>query len=249
MYFIAERGVYITLPPEATQVIAGSASNREPLPWEEQVRLLVMANDPILRGRYRLVSEGNESMEQVCFIWREELYKKAQFMADDIVVHSKEIGKEDFLVLLFGSVARGLSRRKEDPDPSNIDLAVVGDFSEGDRLDLFDRIRDRRMQIQEEIGSNVGVHIQCWEKMSKNDFSAVINYIASSARILYDPLGKWKVLEGKALSIVGERLIKKLEVAEVRSTRRALGIKEDLSEEMFQAAKASVNLRRELVLV
>lgn len=196
MLWLHERGLVVTLPPEATRRIASSKNG---LPETEAQRVRILSQDSILKKRYPAPEDGVVYMESVDLPWRKRLYQLAENVSDCIVQRAREIGKEDIAVILFGSVAKALSRAQSDPDPSNIDMAVIGDFTDPEKRELFNRIRPCRDQGKEIIGNNIGVHIQTVEKLRKNQYCTALEYIGSSARTLYDPKGIWDELEREAL--------------------------------------------------
>ncbi|GEM_PF-3430078 len=208
MFWEHKTGLIIALPPKATERIVQSTSCGQGIPSEEGRRLHIINQDPILKRRFPKNS-GIIYMDYVDFGWREELYKKAIGMTNKIVEESTLIGKvaknkngkeiAEIAVILFGSVAKGLVRTKNHPDPSNIDLAVIGNFNKEEREELFNRIRRSRESIGIEIGNNAGVTIQCPEKLIKDNYSSALAYIGSSARALYDPMEIWKNIEWEAL--------------------------------------------------
>ena|SRR3989344_9266915 len=199
MFWVHSRGVIITLPPAATASISNACANGEGLNRGEQRRLHIITNDSILRKRYPSEEDGKKYMNSVDMKWRQSLYAKAILISEEVAAHARGIGKEDFAILLFGSVAKGLTRSQHDADPSNIDLAVIGEFTDQDREELLNRIRPIRDREEKEIGNNVGVFVQTPEKLRKTNYSTAIMYIGSSARTLYDPKGIWADLEKEAL--------------------------------------------------
>ena len=209
MFWVHTRGLIITLPPDATASIGRAHANGEELPQNEQLRLNAINNDCILKKRYPSAKDGKEYMNHVDLKWREVLYQKANLISSQIVEQAKEMGKEDFAVLIFGSVAKGLTRGQNHPDPSNIDLAVIGEFTEEEREELLNRIRPIRDNEEEKIGSNVGVFVQTPDKLRKSNYGASLMYIGSSARALYDPKGMWAGLEKEALLATSDRKGKK----------------------------------------
>jgi len=200
MYWVHTRGVIVALPPDATASIGKAHANGEELNHIVQRRLSIINNDGILKKRYPSAKDGVKYMNSVDMEWREILYGKANSICTQIVEQAKAIGKEDFAILLFGSVAKGLVRKQDHADPSNIDLAVIGQFTYEEREELLDRIRPIRIKAVEEIRNNVGVFVQTPDKLRHSDYGAAFMYIGSSARALYDPKGVWSSLQEEALS-------------------------------------------------
>jgi len=200
MFWVHNRGIIVALPPDATASIGNAYANRKELDHKDQRRLNAINNDGILKKRYPSAKDGEEYMNSVDMEWREVLYRKADLISVQIAEQAKAIGKEDFAILLFGSVAKGLARKQDHPDPSNIDLAVIGQFTDEEREELLNRIRPIRNKEEEEIGNNVGVFIQTPNKLRNSNYGAAFMYIGSSARALYDPKGIWSSLQEEALS-------------------------------------------------
>lgn len=199
MFWVHTRGLNISLPPGATRNIVQAAQTGNDIPQHEATMLRVLTDDPILKKRYSCPEDGEEYMQTVDTRWREELYRFAETVSSTIVGQTHQMGKEDIAVILIGSVAKNLVKTKGHPDPSNIDLVVVGDFNQEEREDLLNRVRCVREQVAGEIGNNVGVIVQDPDKLRKNDYSVALMYVGSSARALYDPKGVWSDLEKDTL--------------------------------------------------
>lgn len=203
MFWLPERGITVTLPPLITQQISGPIARREDVDPLQFHRLSIIANDPIMRKRLPSSKDGLEYMTKVDLSWRQELLKEACSMTDAIRTSVPEVTTAcdgDFAVIIFGSISRGLTRNRENEDPSNIDLSIIGNFSEDDRIAIFNRIRPTRDQIAARIGNNVGVFVQTHDKLIKNGYGAMIQYIGACAYALYDPNHIWSKLEEEALA-------------------------------------------------
>lgn len=222
-YFITlpETGLRIIAPEETRRNIsmAKNSVNRHEvkqlITWtdQEKTRIKLLNQNPILRKRFPSNEVGRAMMGNVDYERREELLGYAQELKDEIVESWMDLHtNSDIAVVLFGSVAAGLVRRRDHPDPSNIDLAVIGNISDESKNMLFERIRPKRKEIQQKILSgcpylntleqnpgNAGVFIQDKEKLRKNNFQCALEYIASNAYPLFDDHGIWKVIEQEAL--------------------------------------------------
>lgn len=199
MFWVSSRGLIVTLPPDASRKIAVSALREEPLPNSEAMRLGVIYADPILKRRYPDTFDGERYMRQVCYERRSQLYGAARSMSDCIVDVARGLGSSRFAVILFGSTAKSLTKAEDNLDPSNIDITLIGDFDKQDREFVLNGVRDTRQNISETIGNNVGVFVQNECALMKDGFNSALNYIASCARALYDPMGVWKRIETEAL--------------------------------------------------
>jgi hypothetical protein len=113
---------------------------------------------------------------------------------------------------LFGSVAKGLVKHTDHPDPSNIDLTVMGNISPDEREKLMESIRPHRKSVQQWLLSrvpfinssesnpgNAGVIVQHQDKVKNDNYEPARNYIASGAIALHDPVGIWANIEHQAL--------------------------------------------------
>lgn len=212
MMFNHTTGVNILLSPRATEMNVTSVRNGE-MTSREGERLRVIIEDGNLKKRYPTVEDGLDFMKKVDYLKRDEMFGYAVDMSKHIVEKWREINSEiPVAVILFGSVAKGLVKSAENPDPSNIDLAVIGTISDSERERLYDSIRERRGEIQQNILSshseidspednpgNVGVIIQDTHKVINGNFTAAINYIASCATPLHDDAGIWQAIEDEAL--------------------------------------------------
>lgn len=198
-FWVHNRGVRVALPPESTSKISKASILGQGVPEEEVQRLKVITHDPILRKRYPADSDGQEYMQSVCANWRNELLSRAQSISCEIAHQAESMRKRPTAIILFGSVARALTKYKGHEDPSNIDLAVIGHFNDSERTELFDRIRPVRESMAGEIGNNVGVIVQDVQAVRNNDFDSALIYIGSSATALWDPEGLWAQIEKDAL--------------------------------------------------
>ncbi len=229
---LPKRGLKVVAPEHTQRVMAKARENKlygtrfseeekqNLWPETEKARIWLMKKCGTLAKRYPTTKEGNEFMKNVDYGRREELFNTAKGLTSEIISSWKSINNEkEIAVILFGSVAKGLVKRTEHPDPSNIDIAVIGDISREEREKLLDEIRPHRHRIQEWIlervpfinshernPGNVGVIIQNIEKLKKDNFEPAKNYIASGAVSLYDSEGIWQNLELQALLSASEKM-------------------------------------------
>lgn len=223
-YHIFERGITLLLPPQ-TMISINQASETGAIPPTEGVRLSRINNCKILKERHPEPEDGVRYMTQVDYQRRYELLQLSRKLTACIVREWRKIehGKP-IAVLLFGSVAKGLVRRGDHPDPSNIDIAVIGDFTDKEAEQLKDAIKPRRKETQEIILSscpfvisneqnpgNAGVHIQSVKSLRAGNFAGAFNHINAGAFAIHDPSGIWDRTEKKALSFITERALKKIE--------------------------------------
>ncbi|MDP2637616.1 MAG: nucleotidyltransferase domain-containing protein [Candidatus Levybacteria bacterium] len=229
---LPKRGIRI-IPPQETQANMKLANEGQKVTWswEEKTRLKQLINCSILEKRYPTREDGARFMrDEVDYDRREELLCMAHELTNHIISSWKRINPNtEIAVILFGSVAKGLVKKADHPDPSNIDLAVIGDISDEERTELYDRIRPKRKDVQRRIIANnphispeikqkaienqyvdrnenfgnAGVFIQTPEKVKKNNYSVGITYIKSNAQTLYDPSGIWQEIEKETLGFVG----------------------------------------------
>ncbi len=183
-------------------------------PVEEKVRLAIMKNCAILAKRYPTKEAGRAYMLDVDYDRREQLLTQAGKLTTHIVEKWREIDPtQEVAVLLFGSVAKGLVKRPDHPDPSNIDLAVIGNISDEQRDQLLTSIRPERDRLRDEIlagvpvldssernPGNAGVMVQHVSKLTNGSYYGARNYIASGAIPLHDPTGIWRGIEREALA-------------------------------------------------
>lgn len=212
---LPKRGLRVT-PPHETQTNMRLARSGQKVSWspEEKTRLRELINCTILKKRYPAKEDGDRFMkEDVDYERREELRCMANELVGCIVSSWRTINpQKDIAIILFGSIAKGLVKRPDHPNPSNVDLAVIGNFTPEEKSELFDGIRFKRKEIQqrtingntnidpsERNPGNAGVLIQTPDKLIVNDFSATRIYIRSNAQPLYDPAGIWKKIERRAL--------------------------------------------------
>lgn len=232
---IPKRGLRVIAPEHTQQVMELARKHKKEgtrftdeekatlWPENEKARLYLMKQCGTLARRYPKSEQGKKFMESVDYQRRRELLEKAGHLSESIVLSWSEINPDKpIAVILFGSVAKGLVKHTQNPDPSNIDLAVIGEISAEERERLMDSIRPHRKTVQEWIlqrvpfinssernPGNAGVIIQNSEKLTKDNFEPAKNYITSGAIALHDPEGIWKELETQALNNTYERMSRK----------------------------------------
>lgn len=207
--WLPDRGLTVTLPPDSVRHFSPDKTRTSVL---ETTRYKLISHDHILKTRHPTPDAGEQYMASTDLSWRETLYFLATDVANFIVAQAREMGliknlrdaqtrneDNDIAVLMFGSVAKRLSRTQEHQDPSNIDLAIIMPTSEGQKEEMFDRIRAKRAEVTAEIGNNVGVHIQSANTIRQEDYSPATEYIKSSTRALYDQSRIWQTIEAEAL--------------------------------------------------
>ncbi|MFA5932839.1 MAG: hypothetical protein WCV81_01075 [Microgenomates group bacterium] len=207
MFWAHTLGLIVLLPSESTKAISSAILKNNSLPEEECQRLKILVDDPHMKKRFPTPNSGRQYMYSVDLNWRQYLYAEAQKMTSHIVDEAKRLDLNNFAVLLFGSVAKGLTRDKYHDDPSNVDLTVIGDFTENTRNELFDYIRPYRAQGGERIHNNIGVHIQNLEKLTRNNYNEALTYIGSLARPLHDPSGIWQKIEHDAIEYSRQKFL------------------------------------------
>jgi predicted nucleotidyltransferase len=192
-------------------------------PDREKARIYLMKQCGTLKRRYPEADQGRQFMESVDYDRRDELMERARSLSSDIVNSWEKISPDKpIAVVLFGSVAKGLVKHSENPDPSNIDLAVIGDVTREEKERLLDEIRPHRRSVQEWIlgkvpfinsdernPGNAGVIVQSLETVAKDNFEPAKNYITSGAIPLHDPAGIWQEAEDQALKSTIEKMQKK----------------------------------------
>ena len=227
---LPKRGLRIVAPEHTQRVMELARRHKEEgtrftpeekqelWPDTEKARIWLIQQCGTLAKRYPNPEDGERFMESVDYQRRNELMQKAQALSDDIVYSWQTINPDKpIAVILFGSVAKGLVKHTQNPDPSNIDLAVIGDISQDEREKLMDEIRPNRKSVQEwilervpfvnsteENPGNAGVIIQHTDKLTKDRHEPTRNYIASGAIALHDPERIWSNLETEALFIASE---------------------------------------------
>lgn len=239
----SEQNCLITLPRRGLKVIAPEhtrkvmelakrhktegtrfteAEKEDLWPEQEKARLYLMKQCGTLKRRYPQATEGKKFMESVDYESREELMEKARTLSSDIVTSWERVNpNKQIAVVLFGSVAKGLVKHSQNPDPSNIDLAVIGDIDKDEKEKLLDEIRPHRRSVQEWIlgrvpflnsdernPGNAGVIVQNLNVVAKDNFEPAKNYITSGAIPLHDPAGIWQQVEETALKTTVEKLQK-----------------------------------------
>lgn len=208
---LPRRGLRVFPPAETQEKIARARNGEriEPFSNEEKYRLQRLINCSVLAKRYKSAEAGKRYMEDVDYNWQQELLKKAHWLSKNISAEWQAINPQEHIaILLFGSVAKGLVKRQDHPDPSNIDMVVVGNINPNEKLELLDRIRPARNVIQEEIldhclnlnsqeanPGNAGVAITNISRLRLNGFSQTRAYITGGAIALHDPLNIWQGLE------------------------------------------------------
>lgn len=232
--FWHQKGLVVALPVEATRSIVNANRDGETLPVTEGTRLQVISDDSVLNKRYPSIAEGAKYMDQVDTQWGEHLYGIAESMAERIKQETEVMGKRDIAIVLFGSVAKRLTKTSTHPDPSNVDMAVIDQFSDEEKTELFDRIRPYRKQWEPDIRNNVGVHIHHIDKLRANNYYLTVQYIGSSGRALYDPAEIWQTIEQEALVYTYLRSAYKAVCKTLRTYRREFSNDEIDQSTVFQ---------------
>lgn len=210
---VPKRGLRIIAPPETAHKMSQAKRGEVVAPFslEEKVRLKELINAKVLAKRYPTKECGQAFMEDVDYEWREQLLKLSKVVAFGLVCAWGEISKKPIAVVLYGSIARGLVKRPDHPDPSNIDIAAIADFTDNEKEQLFDKIRPVREAMARYVkskcpeithnsnGGNVGVHLNTIRSLEVANYSSTINLLQAAATPLYDPNDIWKRLEGEAI--------------------------------------------------
>lgn len=223
-YHIFERGITLFLAPQAMRNINQTLETGS-IPETEGVRLSRINSCKILKERHPTPEDGMAYMSHVDYKRRNELLQIARNLTTCIVKEWRRIepGKP-ISVVLFGSIAKGLVKSGDHQDPSNIDLAVIGDFTDKESELLKDAIRPRRKEAQkiilrscplvisdEKNPGNAGVHIQSIRSLYAGDFSGALNHINAGAFAIHDPSGVWDRVEKEALNFITEKALRKAE--------------------------------------
>ena len=213
---IPKRGIRIIPPEETIRKMAAARKGEKVGKWseEEKVRLNLIINSSIIKKRYPTPQDGKEFMKWVDYERREILYGYAKELSDHIVSKWSEISNKGIAIILYGSTTRGLVKNASHPDPSNLDLSVIGEICDEEKLRLFDQIRPKRCELQKQIlkdcrnidkkfegeCGNAGVHIMNIDKLKKNNYCVTLEYIKAKAVALHDPENIWKDLESEAIN-------------------------------------------------
>lgn len=231
-FWVHTRGVEMLLSPSFPQYIENEGEYK--LSDEESERLRQIINDGTLKRRYPTPNDGREFMSDIDFDRRDHLLGMAYEASNKIVEEWRRINPDkDVAVILFGSVAKGLVKNPDHKDPSNIDMAVIGDITDDESEKLFDAIRPYRTSIQEKIlidcvevesedinPGNLGVLIQHTDKLTNGHYSGAAAHIMAGAFPLHDPQNIWTGIEHYALKKMSEEQNHK------RQRRQALVIPE-----------------------
>lgn len=210
---LPRRGIKIIPPAETAHKMAQARRGEAVAPFslEERVRLRELISAKILAKRYPTTACGRAFMADVDYEWGNQLLKLSQAFTAALVCAWKEISDKPIAVVLYGSISRGLVKRPDHPDPSNIDLAAIAHFTDAEKEEFFAKIRPVREIIRGYIlsktpavdpdskGGNVGVHLNTIRSLEVSNYSSTINYVQAAARSLYDPDDIWKRLENEAI--------------------------------------------------
>jgi hypothetical protein len=194
---------------------------------DDLVRFDLILNSSVLAQRFPHPDAGRKLMGVVDYNYRNELFGYSLDMSKIIqnaIYTMPSYFDKYYAILLFGSIPRGLVKRPGYFDPSNIDIAVIGNFNSSERDYIFDHIRQDRHDLQDymlrqnkmwrmpfEQRCNVGVHIQDQGKITGNSFSTALQYISSCAYPLYDNYHVWSEIESDAIAYYNKKFEKKRE--------------------------------------
>lgn len=210
---VPKRGIQIFPPAETAHKMSQARRGEVVTPFslEEKVRLRELIHAKILERRYPTKQCGRAFMSDVDYEWGNQLLKLSQAFTTVLVYAWKEISNKPIAVILYGSISRGLVKRPDHSDPSNIDLAAIADFTDCEKEEFFDKIRPARETIRGYIlsktpainpdskGGNVGIHLNTIRSLEVSNYSSTINYLQAAAVPLYDPDRIWERLEGEAI--------------------------------------------------
>jgi len=209
---VPRRGLRIAPPAGVRDFVveAQSGNQVDPLREEQKAELWMVLFSKVFKRRYPNPEEGKKIMNEISQPRRKELLSLADELTEEIVGKWREISPDkEIAVILFGSVATGLVKAAGHLDPSNIDLAVIGNISDTEKERLFDEIREKRDEVTQRIregipfevpnGANAGVHVQHVDKLKANNFDPALEYIKSCAMPLYDPANIWGEIKTRAL--------------------------------------------------
>lgn len=118
-----------------------------------RARLNMITHDTILANRYPTREHGERFMEQISPQWRDRLFDQAKIVTQTVINSCQSIDQERIAVILFGSVAKNLVKPPTHPDPSNIDLAVIGFFSKTEKDQLLGLVKPVRRAVTEYINA------------------------------------------------------------------------------------------------
>lgn len=213
---LPKRGLRVIPPLETAEKMRQAKTGQKVLPFsaEEKYRLRKLIDCSILKQRYPTKQDGERFMNEVDLDWREQLLNMAQELSDTTVKKWRQINdRKDIAVVLYGSVAKGLTKKPGHEDPSNIDLGVIGNFGESERHALYNAIRPTRIEMQNRIlarcsfidspeanPGNAGVSIQDLSKLRSNFYYGTRMYISAGAFALYDNSGIWEDIEKEAIT-------------------------------------------------
>jgi len=210
---VPKRGIQIFPPAETAHKMSQARRGEVVTPFslEEKVRLRELIHAKILAHRYPTKERGKAFMAVVDYEWGSHLLELSREFAAFLVLSWKVVSVKPVSVILYGSISRGLVKRPDHPDPSNIDIAVIADFTDCEKEQFFDKIRPSREAIRGYIlsktpainpdskGGNVGIHLNTIRSLEVSNYSSTINYLQAAAVPLYDPDRIWERLEGEAI--------------------------------------------------
>ncbi len=238
--YLPERGVLVELPSTCAQGVAvcPKTGNVTVDPMD-RAHLKAIMDDAILAKRYPSTEHGEKFMDRVSPQWRNRLLEKAGVVTEAIIKACFLVDKKQVVILLYGSLAKNLAKKRTDEDPSNIDIAVIGGFDWSEKMQVLGLIRPVRelvtaqvknceqcrdgtsgcpcqswpsykYQSQNEINipnenlpiDRVNVIIQTPEIVRQQGYGVARNYVASCAKVLYDPEDLWKKIENETIAYV-----------------------------------------------
>lgn len=237
--YLLDRGVVVELPSTCARNITVCTDGKVVLDPMGKVQMAMISGDTILGNRYQSFQEGDEYMERVSPEWRRRLLEKAGVVTEATIEACSLVDKKQATILLYGSLAKNLAKKRTDEDPSNIDIAVIGDFDWMEKMQVLGLIRPVRELVTAQIKTcekcrdemngcpcqnwtsdqyqnydtvdisqesspigRVNVIIQTPEVVRKQGYGVARNYIASCAKVFYDPENLWEKIENEAIAYV-----------------------------------------------
>lgn len=150
--YLSDREVMVELPPScSTGITINPETGKVSIDPFVRTHLKAIMDDPILKGRYPTALDGEEYMNGVSGQWRDRLLEYTESVTEEIKRGCWSAGRNRFAVVLYGSLASNLAKHRTHEDPSNMDLVVIGEFSNWEKNQVLDRIRYVRQQTTTEI--------------------------------------------------------------------------------------------------
>ena len=184
-YIEHRSGVPIRIPPYLRRELASGRADLAGI----QLNLMIASTVIGERGANDVMPHNVES--------NLFLRRKAHVISKDLVGVAREIGAQRFCTIVHGSVARGLARHPESPDPSDLDIDLVVDCDVPRALRRACRYLIYKMPSV--YGARIDTYVWSREDMMRLKAENARRYLSAGAYAVANEGQLWEEIRGAGL--------------------------------------------------